>query len=135
MKHRAFVLGAALAFSVAMPATTTQADPAGECPSDKWSVSVFPLDWQRGDPMDPNGENLLLSLGNAAAEEVFGSLDEAAQAFGFANFEEFYAEAVDPDYNRLDQNDDGVLCFKPYPEQSSKAPYEFLAIDNRAHAG
>jgi len=95
-------------------------------------VSVFPLNWQVGDDMDPNGENLLLSMGNAAAIEEFGSLDAAAQAFGFATFEEFYAAAVDPDYNRLDRNDDGVLCFKAYPEHSSKPAYEFLAIDNRA---
>jgi hypothetical protein len=93
---------------------------------------VFPLNYQLGDPIDPDGLNLLIQLGIAGTIEEFGSLEAGLDAFGFDTFDEFYAAVVDPAYNRLDRNDDGILCFKPYPSQSNLPAYLALAIDNTA---
>ena len=56
--HRSLGTGVAIAVTsiVLGTAGTAQADkPVGGCPSDTWQQSVFPLDWQPGDPMDPAG--------------------------------------------------------------------------------
>ena len=130
------VLGAvSAALVLAFPfAPAAAAAPSGTCPSDAWQTSVFPLDWQPGDPMDPTGENLVLQIGIAGSIEEFGSLEAAVAAFGFATFEEFYAAVVDPLHNAIDRNDDGVLCFKRFPEQGGKAAYEVNAVDNTSHS-
>jgi hypothetical protein len=114
-------------------AGTAHADkPVGVCPSDKWQESVFPLDWQPDDPIDPNGENLLFQIGVAGIIEEFGSLEAGLAAFGFSTLTEFYAAAIDPAYNKVDRNDDGVLCAKPHPDTSGAPAYLANAVDNTA---
>ena len=56
----------------------------------------------------------------------------SARAFGFDTFDEFYAAVVDPAYNRIDRNDDGILCFQPFPSQSNIPAYLANTIDNTA---
>lgn len=127
-------LGLATVALVAVNTPTARADiPVGSCPSDKWEESVFPLDWQPGEPMDPTGDNLLLQIGVAGTIEEFGSLEAGLAAFGFSTLEEFYAAVVDPEFNRLDRNDDGVLCVKRFPETGGQAAYLANAVDNTAH--
>jgi hypothetical protein len=84
--------------------------------------------------MDPSGENLLLQIGIAGSIEEFGSLDAALAAFGFGTLEEFYAAVVDPSFNKIDHNDDGVLCFKQYPAQGGRPAYIANAVDNTSHS-
>ena len=136
MGMRRVALGAlAAAIMVVAPLSAAQAvPPSGGCPSGKWQVSIFPLNWELGDPMDPTGDNLLLQLGMAGTIEEFGSLEAGLEAFGFDSFEELYAAAVDPGYNKIDKNDDGVLCFKTHPEQGGQPAYIANAIDNAAHS-
>jgi len=125
--------GAALiaATSIAAPAA---AAPTGGCPNETWQTSVFPLDWQPGDPMDPTGENLIWQIGVAGSIEEFGSLDAALAAFGFTTLEDFYAAVFDPAVDKIDHNDDGVLCFKPFPTQGNKAAYLVNSVDNTSHS-
>lgn len=131
--HRMLFIATTTAVLVLGLAGTAQADkPSGGCPSDKWQPSVFPLGWRPGDPMDPTGQNALLQLGIAGTVSEFGSLEAGLVAFGFGTFEDFYAAAVDPDYNRIDRNDDGVLCFKRFPDQSSNPVYTANTVDNTA---
>jgi hypothetical protein len=136
MKYR-LLAGAACAamVTVVCPPWAAQADkPSGGCPSDEWSQSVFPLDWQPGEPMDPSGQNLLLQIGIAGTIEEFGSLQAGLVAFGFATLEEFYAAAIDPSFNQVDRNDDGILCVKRFPSQGNQAAYLANAVDNTAHS-
>ncbi len=135
MKSR-LLAGAVCAASLVLvgPVGVAAADkPSGGCPSDKWQESVFPLNWQPGDSMDPTGQNLLLQLGIAGTIEEFGSLEAGLAAFGFATFTQFYAAAVDPAYNLKDKNNDGILCFKLFPSQSNVAAYLANTVDNTAH--
>lgn len=126
---------AATAVTLVLGATPAHADkPMGSCPSDMWHQSVFPLNWQPGDQMDPNGDNLLLQIGIAGIIEEFGSLEAGLAAFGFTTLDELYAAAVDPGYNKIDKNDDGVLCAKPFPSQSNKPAYLANAVDNTAQS-
>ena len=136
MKYRLLVGGAcaALVTVVGAPGVAHADKASAGCPSAKWSQSVFPLDWQPGDPMDPNGQNLLLQLGLAGTIEEFGSLEEGLAAFGFDTLDEFYAAVVDPAHNRIDKNDDGILCFKPFPEQGNQAAYLANTVDNSARS-
>jgi hypothetical protein len=134
MKYRLLAGGAcAVLFTLMGAPGAAHADKSSAgCPSDKWSQSVFPLDWQPGDPMDPSGQNLLLQLGIAGMIEEFGSLQEGLAAFGFGTFEEFYAAAIDPAHNKVDKNDDGILCFKPFPVQGNQPAYLANVVDNSA---
>jgi len=135
LRHLATATALAGILSVLSAVGAAQADePAGGCPSDKWEPSVFPLNWQPGDPTDPTGDNLLLQTGNAGTIEEFGSLEAGLAAFGFATFDEFYAAVVDPQYNTQDRNDDGVLCVKRFPSQGNQAAYLANIIDNRAQS-
>ena len=85
--------------------------------------------------MDPTGDNLLLQIAITGFIEEFGSVEVGLEAFGFETLEEFYAAAVDPAFNKVDQNDDGVLCVKRFPEQGQGQPAYFAnAIDNHAAA-
>jgi hypothetical protein len=60
-------------------------------------------------------------------------LEDGLEAFGFETLEEFYAAVVDPAFNTIDQNNDGLLCVKPFPEQGQGQPaYNANAIDNHA---
>lgn len=126
---------AALVTVVCHPGPAQADKPSGGCPGEKWSQSVFPLDWQPGDPMDPNGQNLLLQIGIAGTIEEFGSLEAGLAALGFATVEELYAAAIDPAFNQVDKNDDGVLCVKPFPAQGNQAAYLANAVDNTAQSG
>jgi hypothetical protein len=130
------IVGVTCAALVALfPVTAaTAAPPAGGCPSDAWQTSAFPLGWQPGDPMDPNGENLLLQIALAGLIEEFGSMAAGLEAFGFATLEELYAAAVDPGFDKVDHNDDGILCVKPFPEQGGQAAYLANAVDNASHS-
>lgn len=136
MNFRLLACGACavLATVVGTPAAAHADNASVGCPSDKWSQSVFPLDWQPGDPMDPSGQNLLLQLGIAGTIEEFGSLEAGLAAFGFDTLEEFYAAAIDPAHNKVDKNDDGILCFKPFPEQGGQAAYLANVVDNSARS-
>jgi hypothetical protein len=136
MKCRLLAGGACAVLVTVMGAPgAAQADkPSAGCPSDKWSQSVFPLDWQPGEPMDPSGQNLLLQIGLAGLIEEFGSLQEGLSAFGFGTLDEFYAAAIDPAFNQVDKNDDGVLCVKRFPTQGNQAAYLANAIDNVAQS-
>lgn len=137
MRLKRLTLGVVILAATALPVGSAQAADAtaAGCPSAKWMVSVFPLNWEPGDPTDPTGDNLLLQIGITGTIEEFGSLEAGLEAFGFETFTEFYAAAVDPAMNKVDQNDDGVLCVKPFPEQSQgKAAYLANAIDNHAAA-
>ena len=136
MRYRLLVAGACAALvTVVLPAGAARADkPSGECPGDKWSQSVFPLDWQPGDPLDPDGQNLLLQIGVAGLIEEFGSLEAGLSAFGFATLEDLYAAVIDPEFNQVDKNDDGVLCVKPFPSQSNVPAYLANAVDNTAQS-
>ena len=91
MRTRAVLGGAALIPALMVPTGPAHADDsvARGCPSEKWMISVFPLDWQPGDPIDPTGENLLVSLAEPALVEGFGSLQLAGEAFGFSSFGEY----------------------------------------------
>ena len=131
--HLLGAVGGALlvATSLAAPAV---AAPSGGCPNATWQTSVFPLDWQPGDPMDPSGENLLLPLGIAGSIEEFGSLDAALAAFGFGTLEDFYAAVVDPGFRKIDHNGDGVLCFKPFSANGNKPAYLANTVDNTSHS-
>jgi len=86
-----------------------------------WQQSVFPLNWQSGDQMDPNGHNLLLQVGIAGLIEEFGSLDAGLAAFGFTTFHALYAAAVDPDYNRIDRNKRRCLVRQAVPQPVKQA--------------
>ena len=133
--HRSLGIGVAIAVTsfVLGAAGTAQADkPVGSCPSDKWQQSVFPLDWQPGDPMDPAGDNLLFQIAVSGLVAEFGSLEAGLAAFGFSTLEQLYAEVIDPGFNRVDKNDDGVLCVKPFPETGAQADYLANAVDNTA---
>lgn len=131
--HRTLFIATTTTILVLGLVGTAQADkPSGGCSSDNWQQSVFPLHWRPGDPMDPTGQNALLQLGIAGTVSEFGSLEAGVAAFGFDTFENFYAAAVDPDYNRIDRNDDGVLCFKRFPAQSSNPVYTANTVDNTA---
>jgi hypothetical protein len=134
MKHRLLAGGVcAVLVTIGGAPGAAHADASSPgCPSDKWSQSVFPLNWQPGDPMDPNGQNLLLQIGLAGTIQEFGSLQAGLSAFGFDNLEQFYTAVIDPDYNAKDRNDDGILCVKPYPVQGNQAAYLANAIDNNA---
>lgn len=135
VRVKAFTVGVVMLGATALPVGTAQAAEAtaAGCPSDKWTVSMFPLNWEVGHPTDPSGENVLLQIGIAGMTEEFGSLEAGLEVFGFETFEEFYAGAVDPAFNKVDQNDDGVLCVKPFPEQGQGQPaYNANAIDNHA---
>lgn len=123
---------ALLALLPAGPATAS--GPSGTCTHDGWQTSEFPLGWQPGDPMDPNGENVLLQIGVAGTIEEFGSLEAGLAAFGFPTLEDFYAAVVDPNFNKIDHNDDGVLCFKRFSENGNKAAYLANAVDNTSHS-
>lgn len=115
-------------------AGTAQADkPLGNCPSDKWQESTFPLNWQPGDAIDPDGKNLLFQVAVAGTVEEFGSLEAGLAAFGFSSLTDFYAAAVDPPFNTVDRNDDGVLCVKPFPDVSRIPAYLANGVDNTAH--
>jgi hypothetical protein len=133
MRIQALALSAVtmLAFTLAVT-PPAQAAPVGSCPPGKWMESTFPLDWQPGDPTDPNGENLILQSGVAGLVAVFGSLEAAMAAFGFESFDAFYAEIADPGFNKADHNGDGVLCFELYPATSNNPPYTQNTIDNTA---
>ena len=136
MPHHIRRLGAATASAALLtmlyPVGPAQAEkPSAGCPG-KFQQSVFPLNYQLGDPIDPDGLNLLVQLGIAGTIEEFGSLEAGLDAFGFDTFDAFYAAVVDPVYNRFDRNDDGILCFKPYPSQSNLPAYLFNTIDNTA---
>lgn len=135
MRLRGLTLGAAILAAIALPMGTSQAadSTAVGCPSEKWMVSVFPLGWQSGDVMDPTGDNLLLQIAITGFIEEFGSLEAGLESFGFDTLEELYAAAIDPAFNKVDQNDDGVLCVKRFPEQGQGQPAYFAnAIDNHA---
>ena len=134
MKHVCAAASCAALLAVLPLGPATAAPPTGGCPSDAWQTSTFPLDWQPGEPMDPAGDNLLLQIGVAGTIEEFGSLEAGLQAFGFATLEDFYAAAVDPQFNQYDKNDDGVLCFKRFPANSNKAAYLANAVDNASHS-
>jgi hypothetical protein len=84
--------------------------------------------------MDPTGDNLLLQIGIAGLIEEFGSIDAGLEAFGFGTLDEFYAAAIDPQFNKVDHNDDGVLCVKRFPEQGNQPAYLANAVDNAAHS-
>lgn len=115
-------------------AGTASADkPVGACPSDKWQESIFPLNWQPGDAVDPDGQNLLFQIGVAGMIEEFGTLEAGLAAFGFLTLTEFYAAALDPAYNNVDRNDDGVLCVKLFPNTSGAPAYLANAVDNTAN--
>ena len=136
MPHRHHRLGVATAsaalVTMLLPIAPAQADkPSAGCPGN-FQQSVFPLDYQIGDPIDPDGLNLLVQLGIAGTIEEFGSLKAGLEAFGFDTFDEFYAAVVDPAYNRIDRNDDGILCFQPFPSQSNIPAYLANTIDNTA---
>lgn len=125
--------GAALVASIPLgPAVA--AGPSGGCPSDAWESSVFPLDWQPGDPMDPTGDNLLLQIGLDGLVEEFGSVDAGLEAFGFATVEALYEAVVDPGFTKADHNGDGMLCVKRFPEQGNQAAYLANAVDNTSHS-
>jgi len=133
MRRMLFI--AATAVTPVLGATPAHAEkPLGSCPSDMWQQSVFPLNWQSGDQMDPNGHNPLLQIGISGLIEEFGSLDAGLAAFGFTTFHALYPAAVDPDYNRIDRNNDGVLCVKPFPSQSNNPAYLANAVDNTAQS-
>ena len=120
-----FVLGTA--------GTAQAGKPIGNCPSDKWQESTFPLDWQPGDPIDPDGTNLHFQMGVAGTIEEFGSLEAGLAAFGFSTLTDFYAATVDPALNTVDRNGDGVLCVKPFPDVSRIPAYLVNGVDNTAH--
>jgi hypothetical protein len=135
IRIKALTVGVAILGATSLPVGTAQAAEAtaAGCPSEKWIVSAFPLNWEPGDPTDPSGDNLLLQIGIAGLIEEFGSVEAGLEAFGFETFEEFYAAAVDPAFNKIDQNNDGLLCVKPFPEQGQGQPaYNANAIDNHA---
>jgi hypothetical protein len=123
---------AVLVTVVGVPGVAHAHKASAGCPSDKWSQSVFPLDWQPGDPMDPSGQNLLLQIGLAGTIEEFGRLQEGLSAFGFDTLEGFYASAIDPAFNKTDKQNDGILCVKPFPVQGNQAAYLANAVDNNA---
>ena len=130
------VVGAvcAVVFS-ALPFTpAAAAPPSGGCPSHAWQTSTFPLDWEPGDPMDPTGDNLLLQIAVAGMVEEFGSVAAGLEAFGFATFEDLYAAAIDPGFEKFDHNGDGVLCVKRFPAQGGQAAYLANAVDNVSHS-
>jgi len=132
--HRRLCIAIAVASIVLGTAGTAHADrPVGTCPSDKWQESIFPLNWQPGDAIDPDGQNLLFQIGVAGTIEEFGSLEAGLAAFGFSTLEEFYAAAIDPAFVTLDRNDDGVLCVKLFPETGGQAAYLANAVDNTAN--
>lgn len=131
--HRRLCIATVIASVVFGTAGTAHADkPVGTCPSDKWQESVFPLDWQPGDAIDPDGQNLLFQIGVAGMIEEFGSLEAGLAAFGFSTLTDLYAAAIDPAYNQVDRNDDGVLCVKPHPDTSGAPAYLANAVDNTA---
>ena len=135
MQHPTVVGAVCAVLFSAMPlSTATAAPPSGGCPGVDWQTSTFPLDWQPGDPMDPTGDNLLLQIGIAGMIEEFGSVAAGLEAFGFATFDDFYAAAVNPGFQKFDHNGDGVVCVKRFPEQGGQAAYLANAVDNASHS-
>jgi hypothetical protein len=104
--------------------------PVGPQPRvDRWPPTR-PACWQPGDATDPTGQNRATQIGIAGAIEEFGSLAAGLAAFGFGSFTDFYAAVVDPNYNTIDRNDDGVLCVKTFPVTPGRPAFLVLAIDN-----
>ena len=132
----------ALAAASALTAVTVSAtagpasamSPARGCANGHWQATSYPLGWEPGDPYDPDGRNLMIEAGIAGLVEAFGSLERAVAAFGFADFDAFYAGIADPNFRTVDRNGDGTICFKPAPETSNTPPYYFNTVDNRSNA-
>ena len=108
--------------------------PSRGCPNGHYTETRYPLGWSTGDPIDPVGENRMIQAGIAGFEEVFGTLQAAMTALGFADFDAFYEAVADPNFRAADRNGDGTLCFKPAPAQSSTPPYYFNVLDNGSNA-
>ena len=117
---------------VAAPAGATS--PARGCANGHWQMTSFPLRWAPGDPVDPDGENLMIQAGIAGLVEAFGSLDQASAAFGYADFDGFYAGIADPNFHAVDKNGDGTICFKAPPATGHQPPYVFNTVDNGSNA-
>src|SRR3954451_18036326 len=54
----------------------------------------------------------------------------ALAAFGFTILDVLYVAAGDSGYSRVDTNNEGVLCAKPFPSQSNKPAYLANSVDN-----
>ena len=129
--------GVAIAALSAIAAPASATSPARGCSNGHWQETSFPLDWAPGDPVDPDGRNLMIRAGIAGLIEAFGSLHEAAAAFGYANFDGsdgFYAGIADPNFRSVDKNGDGTICFKPFAESGNQPPYVFNTVDNGSNA-
>lgn len=92
------------------------------------AVAHSSLDCRPGDPGDPARQNLRYALAVAGIIEEFGTLKAGLAALGMTTLPEFYAAVGDPNFPRLAENDDGVLCYKPvyeappFPAQKTTSP-------------
>jgi len=126
------VLGLLLVVGSAVPALAAQPD--RDCPN---AATTFEL-------VDPAGwwANTIDGFAIAGIDVYVGGdpnngftaeFDEVSVAFGFADGQAFYEAIIGGNFDRIDGNDDGLVCMKPAPVNPSNPGYIFTAIDNVAN--
>ena len=131
---------AAISFAIAMCLSVTAVGAAAAGPPDKtcpggdsgFQSYGFLIDLEVGDGVPAAGvdEWWDLTVAGLAAEGL--TPETAAALFGFASALDLYA-AINANLHGLDNNDDGSICAKPFPDQQNGKPaFIFNAVDNNA---
>jgi hypothetical protein len=102
------------------------------CPPEASGFVLYPIndpDWMIGDPLPAPGEEPIWDITVAGTLEVFPSLEEAAEAFGFASVDELYEFAL-AGWLSVDTNADSSVCIQDFPVTPGLPPYVFNFVDN-----
>jgi hypothetical protein len=126
------VLAGALVAVSTGPATADR--PSRGCDKDSYQATVYPLGWLPGDPINPDGLNTLHPVLLDALVTEFGSIQAGLDALigPGATLDDLSAREI-ADYQRVDTNMDGVVCWKTVPDTKGHPSYVFNVTDNTSN--
>ncbi|MGI8658769.1 MAG: hypothetical protein ACR2K4_08420 [Candidatus Limnocylindria bacterium] len=131
MARRTTLLATSLLLLIAALPTAA----ADGCPASASGFQPGPVnsEWEPGDPI-PSGDLLWEQTVVQGAIAEGTTVEQLAEDLGLASVEELYAFALEG-WRGLDKNDDGLICFKPFPEHQNGHPAYFSNfVDSNAKA-
>jgi len=125
-------LGAGLLLGPVAPVFAVRPD--ASCPDESSGfVTVDQQGWWDNTVAGFVAEGIPVYIGGDPANGFTEEFEDFAMAFGFADAQAFYDYIWGPQWQRIDRNDDLLVCMKPYPLTPGNPAYLFNGIDNTAN--